>query len=214
MSTADVTTTTRTAGDPPTTDELGHHPRWATAHAELEVEQPVLAGYLAEFEDVESILNAAEKVRDAGFRLWDVHTPFPIHGMDEAMGIRPTILPWLVLAGGLFGLGGALLMEWWMNAHDYPYLVSGKPLFSLPAFIPVIFECTILVASFTAALGMLALNKLPTLYNPLFKSERFRRATNDRFFIAVDATDPKFDEAQTEQFLRSLGPVAIERYED
>lgn len=202
-----------------TTTTIQHHagsnPRYESdAHAELEVETPVLAGYLAEFETVDSVLAAAEKVRDAGFRVWDVHTPFPVHGMDEAMGIRPTILPWIVLVAGLAALGGALLMEWWMMAVDYRYPVSGKPFFSLPAFIPIMFECTILVSSFTAGLVMLLLNKLPTLYNPLFKSARFRRATNDRFFVVIDAMDPKFDETETEQFLQSLNPNAVERFED
>lgn len=182
--------------------------------AEFEVERPVLAGYLAEFDDVGEVIDAAEKVRDAGYRRWDVHSPFPIHGIDEAMDIRPTILPWLVLAGGLVGLGGGLLMQWWMMAHDYPYMISGKPYFSLPAFIPVIFECTILCAAFTAVFGMLLLNKLPTHYNPILKSERFRRVTNDRFFISIDATDPKFDETQTMELLKSLEPIGIERYED
>jgi hypothetical protein len=182
--------------------------------AEFEVERPVLAGYLAEFDEVGEVIAAAQKVRDAGYRRWDVHSPFPIHGIDEAMNIRPTILPWLVLAGGLFGLGGGLLMQWWMMARDYPFMISGKPYFSLPAFIPIIFECTILCASFTAVFAMLLLNKLPTHYNPLLKSERFRRVTNDRFFISIDATDRKFDETRTMELLKSLGPIGIERYED
>jgi hypothetical protein len=175
---------------------------------------PELAGYLAEFADVDSVMSAAEIVRDAGYTRWDVHSPFPIHGMDEAMGIRQTILPWLVLGGGLAGLGGALLMQWWMNAYDYSYMISGKPLFSLPAFIPIMFECTVLLASLTAVFGMLLLNKLPLLYNPLFKSDRFRRVTDDRFFVVIDATDPKFDEIETENLLRSTNPVAIEQVED
>ncbi len=200
MSTTDAMPTTSA----PTPDES----------AAAEVETPILAGYLAEFPNVDSIVQAAEKCRDAGFRRWDVHSPFPIHGIDEAMGIRPTILPWLVLGAGLTGLSCALLMEWWMNAHNYPFWVSGKPLFSLPAFIPIMFECTILCAAFTSALGMLVLNKLPMLYNPLFKSDRFRRVTTDRFFVVIDATDPKFDEEATEAFLKSLGPTAIERFED
>ena len=175
---------------------------------------PELAGYLAEFVDVDSVMRAAEVVRDAGYTRWDVHSPFPVHGMDEAMGIRTTILPWLVLGGGLAGLGGALLMQWWMNAYDYGYMVSGKPLFSLPAFIPIMFEATVLIASLTAVFGMLFLNKLPMLYNPLFKSDRFRRVTNDRFFVVIDATDPKFDEIETENLLRSTNPVAIEQVED
>jgi hypothetical protein len=179
-----------------------------------EVEAPVLAGYLAEFDNVDAVLAGATRVRDAGFRLWDVHSPFPIHGIDEAMHIRPTILPWLVAIGGLLGLVGGLLMQWWMNAKDYAYFVSGKPLFSLPAFIPVIFECTIAGAAFTAVFGMLILNRLPMLYNPLFKSERFRRVTNDRFFIVINATDPTFDEQKTMELLSSLNPIAIERLQD
>jgi len=175
---------------------------------------PELAGYLAEFADVDSVMSAAEVVRDAGFTRWDVHSPFPIHGIDEAMGIRPTILPWLVLGGGLAGLGGATLMQWWMNAYDYGYMISGKPLFSLPAFIPVMFECTVLLAALTAVFGMLLLNKLPMLYNPLFKSDRFRRVTDDRFFVVIDASDPKFDEIETASLLRTMDPIAIEKVED
>jgi hypothetical protein len=155
-------------------------------------------------------MHAAQKCRDAGFTRWDVHTPFPVHGMDEAMGIRPTILPWLVLSGGLFGLFGGMLMQWWMNAFDYPFIISGKPFWSLPANVPVIFECTVLCSAFTSVFGMFLLNKLPCLYNPLFKSERFKRATDDRFFIAIDATDPKFDEVGTPKFLQGLHPLAVE----
>jgi hypothetical protein len=182
--------------------------------AGAEVEAPVLAGYLAEFENVNSVLSAAEAVRDAGYYRWDVHSPFPIHGIDEAIGIRPTILPWLVLCGGLFGLAGGLAMQWFTNAHDYKFIISGKPFFSLPAFIPVIFEMAVLCSALTAIFGMLLLNRLPMLYNPLFRSDRFRRVTADRFFVVIDATDPQFDEARTADLLRSLGAVAVERFED
>jgi hypothetical protein len=116
--------------------------------------------------------------------------------------------------GGLAGLLGGVALQIYTNSIDYPYFISGKPLVSMPAFIPVIFETTIAGAAFTAVFGMLVLNKLPMLYNPLFKSERFRRVTNDRFFIAVDATDPNFDEKQTETLLRSLNPIALERFTD
>ena len=198
-----------------TTETLEHHkPRYESTQAELEVEQEVLAGYLAEFDDLDTVVAAARQVRDAGFRLWDVHSPFPIHGIDDAMGIRPTILPWLVLAGGLAGLAGGLALQVWTMGIDYPYLISGKPLVSLPAFIPVVFECTIAGAAFTAVFAMLLLNKLPMHYNPLFKSERFRRVTDDRFFIVIDATDPAFDAQRTRAFLESLHPVAVESYED
>lgn len=182
--------------------------------AGIAVEEPVLAGYLAEFTDVSSVFSAAKAVRDAGYSRWDVHSPFPIHGIDEAIGIRPTVLPWLVLCGGLFGLGIGLATQWFTNAHDYKFIISGMPFFSLPAFIPVIFAMTVLCSALTAIFGMLLLNRLPMLYNPLFKSARFRRATTDRFFVVIDASDPKFNEILTADLLRSLSAVAVEPFED
>lgn len=189
----------------------------ATEHAPVTAaadEAPLLVGLTGEFVDVSSVVAAAEKVRDAGYTVWDVHSPFPIHGIDKAMGIKPTILPWLVLMAGLAGLVGGLFMVWFTNAFDYKFLISGKPVFSLPANIPVLFECTVLFASLTAVFGMLGLNKLPTLYNPLLKSARFRRVTDDRFFVVIDAADPKFRETEVASLLLSLGAVAIERVED
>jgi hypothetical protein len=175
---------------------------------------PQLTGLIAEFTTVDEVLGAARRVRTAGYKIWDVHSPFPIHGIDAVIGIRPTILPWIVLCGGLSGLGGALLLQWWTNAFDYPFLISGKPLFSLPANIPVIFEGTVLCSAISAVVGMFALNRLPLHYNPLFKSVRFRRVTDDRFFIYIDASDGKFDEKGTSDFLTSLGAAAVERIED
>jgi len=180
----------------------------------VEPETVELYGLLAEFETVDAVVDAAGAVRNAGFSRWDVHSPFPIHGIDPVMGIRPTVLPWLVLGGGLFGLFGGLWLQWYTNAYDYPILISGKPLWSLPANIPVIFECTVLCSAITAVFGMLGLNRLPTLYNPLFKSERFRRATDDRFFISIDASDAKFDEQKTKELLTQAGAVSVERVED
>ena len=173
-----------------------------------------LVGLMAEFETVDAVVEAAGKVRRAGFQRWDVHSPFPIHGIDPVMGIRPTILPWIVLGGGLTGLVGGLVLQWYCNAYDYPVLISGKPFWSLPANIPIIFECTVLLSAITAVFGMFGLNNLPMLYNPLFKSERFRRVTDDRFFIVIDASDKRFDEAETTQLLTEAGAVAIERVED
>ena len=172
--------------------------------------EPVLEGFIAEFSDVDSVLLAAATVRDAGYTRWDVHTPFPVHGMDHAMGIRPTILPWLVLGGGCAGLALGLWLQWYTNAINYPFFISGKPLISLPAWIPVTFELTILLASLTAVFGMLGLNRLPRLYNPLFTSRRFRRVTTDRFFVAIDAADPVFDRVKTERMLQDLGASAVE----
>ena len=179
------------------------------------VEEKVeLVGLLAEYENVDRILNAARAVRRAGFTRWDVHSPFPIHGIDYAMGIRPTILPWLVLGGGLTGLVGGIWLQWYCNAYDYKFMISGKPFWSFPANIPVIFEMTVLFSALTAVFGMLGLCKLPQLYNPLFKHDRFRRVTSDRFFIVIDASDKKFDEAQTTQLLRDAGAISVERVED
>ena len=179
------------------------------------VEEPVeLIGLLAEYETVDEILRAARAVRRAGFTRWDVHSPFPIHGIDYAMGIKPTILPWLVLGAGTTGLITAILLQWYTNAFDYKFMISGKPMWSVPANVPVMFELTVLFSALTAVFGMLGLNGLPRLYNPLFKHERFRRATSDRFFVVVDASDPKFDEAGTTRLLTDAGARAVERVED
>ena len=169
-----------------------------------------LHGLLIEFEDADALVRGCEKVRDAGWRRWDAYTPFPIHGMDRAMGIRGTRLPWIVLCGGLTGLGLALLMQWWMNAVDYPFLISGKPLFGLPAAIPVTFELTVLFSALTTFFGMWGLNGMPRLHHPLFTSERFLRVTADRFFIAIEASDPKFDTRSARELADSLGGTAVE----
>jgi hypothetical protein len=186
---------------------------------------PKLAGLLAEFDNVDAVMRAARTVRDAGFKKWDVHSPFPIHGIDGAMGTKITILPWVVLVGGLAGLFGGLLLTWWTNASSIPtpfmpnlqgyqFFVSGKPVWSLPANIPPIFEMTVLFSALTAVFGMLIMNKLPMLYNPLFRIDRFRRATDDRFFVVIDARDEKFDEARVTAMLQGLDPLAVERVED
>src|SRR5690606_33031943 len=134
-----------------------------------------LVALMAEYKDVDSVMRAARKVRDAGYRIWDVHSPFPIHGIDKAMGIRATLLPWIVLGGGLTGLVTGVGLTVWTMAVDYPFMISGKPYNSFPAWVPVIFELTILFSSLAAVFGMLLLNRLPMLYNPLLNHERFRR---------------------------------------
>lgn len=176
--------------------------------------QPKLVAILAEFDSVDSVLAAAEKVRDAGYKKWDVHTPFPVHGIDDAMGIKPTILPWLVLGGGITGCIGGLVLAWYTNAFEYPFLTSGKPQFSLPANIPVVFETTVLLAAFGAVFGMLGLNRLPWHYNPLFRKKGFARVTNDRFVVVIEATDPLFDQTRTGELLGSLGAICVQEVED
>lgn len=173
-----------------------------------------LWGLVAEFASAGELTHAATRVRDAGYVKWDAYSPFPVHGLDDAMGVRPTRLPWFVLGAGIAGCGGGILMQWWMNAVDYKLIISGKPFFSLPADIPVAFELTILLAATTAFLGMLVFNELPRFHHPLFASARFRRATTDAFFIAVEASDPRFEAEAVERLLRGAGCVRIERVED
>lgn len=172
-------------------------------------------GLLAEFDSVDAFLAAAEGVRDAGFTRFDAHAPFPVHGLDEAMGIRMSKLPWLVLGGGATGAGLALLMQWWMNALDYPYVISGKPLFGLPAAIPITFELTVLFASIAAFIGLLAANRFPQLYHPVFPSRRFREhATTDGFYIAIETSDQKYHPIESRAFLERLGAQHVEELED
>lgn len=175
---------------------------------------------VAEFDSVSDVMRAAEQVRDAGYMIWDVHSPIPIHHINHAMGLRPTILPWITLAHGVAGALFGLLLTWWMNAttvpgispsvQGYQFLTSGKPIYSLPANIPIIFETTVLFAAIGTLLGLMGLNKLPMLYNPLMRSRRFLRATADRFLIVIEADDAKFDLQSTAAFLKSLNPAALE----
>jgi mono/diheme cytochrome c family protein len=178
---------------------------------QADAEQPtVVAGVLAEFDGPETLKAAAERVRDAGWTRWDAHSPFPVHGIDRAMGIRPTRLPWLALAGGITGGAGAILMQWWMNAVDYPLNISGKPLFSLPANIPIAFELIVLLSAFGAFGAVLMLNLLPQFWHWVFAGGAFRRVTTDGFFLSIEATDPKFDPVETPKFVDSLAPWTVE----
>jgi mono/diheme cytochrome c family protein len=169
-----------------------------------------LHGVLAEFSEVDPLIRACKKVRDAGYTRWDAHTPFPVHGLDDAMGVRPTKLPWFILLCGLTGLSGGLLLQYWTMAIDYPFRISGKPLFSLPAFVPVCFELTVLCSAFAAIFGCLGLSRLPNLFNPLFRNARFRRVTNDKFFVFVQAADPKFERGAIETMFGALHAESIE----
>ncbi len=169
---------------------------------------------MAEYADENQLLEAARKVRDSGYTRTDAFTPFPVHGIDEALGIPPTVLPWIVLCAGLTGLGTALLMQWWMNAVDYPYIISGKPYFSLPANIPVTFELTVLFSAFTAFFAMLGLNGLPRLSNPLFTNPKFDRTTDDRFFLWVDSRDKYFNSAKVKGLLESTNPLGVDEVRD
>jgi hypothetical protein len=172
---------------------------------------------LAEFETAHGVLHAAETVRAAGYVNWDTHTPFPIHGMDRAMGLKDSRLGWIVLACALTGLTGAFVMMHWMNGVDYPTVVGDKPPGApetLPSMVPIMFELTILLSAFGAVLGMFGLNRLPRHNHPVFGSERFRAASNDRFFISIEAEDPKFDVVRTKELLEGTHAAHVEVIEE
>ncbi len=194
----------------------------ATARAD---ETGKLYGLLAEFETPAAIYEAAKKVHDAGYKWWDCHTPFPVHGLDKAMGVRPTILPVLVFLCGVTGATIGFVLQWFTNATNfdfwflvpirgYDFLISGKPALSGAVYPVVMFELTVLLAAVGCVVLMLLLNGLPMLYHPLLKNDRFRRATDDRFFIVIEARDPEFYRGKTQTFLESLGPTVVEAVED
>lgn len=165
---------------------------------------------LAEFDTVDKVMAAAEKVRDRGYKAWDVHTPYPVHGMDAAMGLKDSRLGWIVLACGLTGVSGAILMMQWMNGIDYPLIIGGKPANAVPSMVPIMFELTVLLSSFGAVLGMLGLNQIPRHHHPVFYSERFDACSDDKFFISIEAEDPKFDAEGTPKFLKTLHASFVE----
>jgi hypothetical protein len=173
-------------------------------------------GALAEFPCAKDLYHAAEKVRDAGFKHWDVHSPFPIHGMDAAMGLPKSILSMFVLIGGATGTLTAFLLEYITQVVIYPTVVQSKPsnIFTIPAFFPVMFELTILFAAFTCLFGGLALMKLPRLHHPLFNSQNFLKFSDDGFFLCIEARDPGFSVEKTQAFLAELGGKNLEIVED
>ncbi len=169
-----------------------------------------LHGILAEYDTPTAVVKASKKVRDAGYTRWDTYTPFPIHGIDKAMGIKMTKLPWLVITMAMTGLATAIVLQWWTNAVDYRWLISGKPFWSWPANVPIMFELTILFSALSTLGGMFALNNLPLPAHPLDLKERFRRVSDDKFFLLIEARDPKFDEKDTRQLLEATTPVVVD----
>lgn len=196
-------------------------------------------GLLVEFESADQLCLAAAKVRDAGYTAWDCHTPYPVHGLDDAMGIKPTILPWISFGGGITGCTLGLVLTSYTNGwalpfslmqsdnviirdllspflpSGYPYVVSGKPIgiYSVTAFIPVMFELTILLAAIGAFLAVWGLSRMPRYHHPVFTSNRFRRASSDRYFISIEAADPQYDKVGTRLMLEGLGGTHIEELE-
>jgi hypothetical protein len=167
-------------------------------------------GVLARFEGASDLAKAAEKVREAGYRKFDCHSPFPIHGMDKAMGIRRSMLGWIVGLAATVGASFALWLQWWTSSVDYKLVISGKPFFSYQAYVPITFGLGVLFSAAAALFAMLALNGLPRWNHPVFESKVFSRFSTDGFFISIEASDPKFDAARTREFLASIGGQDVE----
>lgn len=169
---------------------------------------------LAEYDTPAAAMHAAEMVRDAGYKRWDVHTPYPVHGMDGAMGLHNSKVGWFTFLGGTSGFTLGMLMIWWMGKVDYAIPVGGKPLFSPIFAFPVSYELTILLGAFGTLFGMILLNRLPRHYHPLLKHPRFRNVTHDKIYIAIECVDPRFSETETRQLLERSGGQHIEVVED
>jgi hypothetical protein len=170
-------------------------------------------GLVAEFENAESLLRAARRTYEEGYRRMDAFSPLPIEGLADAIGFHRTRVPLIVLLGGIVGGLGGFYLQYWISVVNYPVNVGGRPYNSWPSFIPVTFEMTILVAAFSALIGMLALNGLPMPYHPLFNVPRFALATRNRFFLCIEARDPRFDLQATRQFLESLNAREVSEVE-
>ena len=165
---------------------------------------PSLYGVMAEFDNPTDLVAAARSTYESGYRRINGYSPYPIEELSEAIGFTRTSLPLIVLIGGILGGLGGFFMQYWMEVINYPLNVGGKPYNSWPAFVPITFECTVLCAALAAVLGMLALNKLPQPYHPVFNALNFALATRDRFFLVIEANDPKFEHDEVIQFMRTL----------
>jgi hypothetical protein len=174
---------------------------------------PKAYGVVAEFQTPETLLAAAKRANAEGYRDLDAYSPIPVEGLVEAIEWDDNRLGWLVFGGGLAGIATGLGLEWWVSVVAYPHNVGGKPLFSLPAFLPVFYECTILFSAFAATFGMLALNKLPKPHHPIFNSAAGVRASQDRFVLCIEATDPQFDRDKVTRFMETLGADSVEYVE-
>jgi len=166
-------------------------------------------GIMAEFDTAGQLVVAARKVREAGYTKTDAFSPYPIHEIDEALGIKKSILPFMILAGGITGLLGGLALVYFVHVLDYPIIVGGRAHFSLPAFIPPMYELTILFAAATAVFGMLFLNGLPSPYHPVFNVPRFALASREKFFLLIEAKDENYDYVATKSFVEGLGAQEV-----
>lgn len=195
------------ASHPPPTPPSSHHP--ASPPPPRRRKTPPLYGVMAEFDNPSDLVTAARRTYEAGYRSINGYSPYPIEELWEAIGFHRTGLPIIVLIGGIIGALGGFFMQYYLAVFDYPLNVGGKPLNSWPAFIPITFECTILCAAFAAVFGMLALNKLPQPYHPVFNAPNFALATRDHFFLVIEANDPKYNHEEVVEFLKGLGPREV-----
>jgi hypothetical protein len=180
----------------------------------MAAKSPAIHGLMAEFDEPNALVSAARRAHHEGYRRMDAYSPFPIEELHEALGLRHTRLPLIVLIGGLIGCIGGYALQYWVSAVAFPLNVGGKPYHSWPAFIPVTFECTILAAALSAVLGMLALNGLPMPYHPVFNVPRFALASRNRFFLCIEASDARFDLEATRRFLETLEPLEVSTVAD
>jgi hypothetical protein len=167
-------------------------------------------GLLGEFDSPGALFHACEQLRDAGFRRWDAHSPFPVHGLERAMGLGRSRLPWIILVTALGGAAGGFALQAWVHSLAYPLVISGKPFFAWQAYVPVTFELSVLGGALGAVVGMLALNRLPMHHHPVFDSTAFERASDDRFFVSIEADDPRFDASATPELLRRANATRLE----
>lgn len=177
---------------------------------------PPLYGMVAEFDDPEDLVVAVKAARVAGYRKMDAYTPFPVHGLyeEDALNVNDWRLPWVIFLAGLGGAAAGMGLQWYTSVVDYPWNVGGKPAFSWPQFIPISFELTILFAALTGVTAMILLNGLPRPHHPIFNAPRFELASQTRFFLCIEAIDPKFDREETEEFLLGLNPQTVSEVEN
>lgn len=167
-------------------------------------------GVLAEFKNPKELIDAAAAVEKSGYKAFDTYAPFPIHGMEKAMNLKKSTLGWIVFGGALFGFLGAVVLMVWVMGYEYPMNISGKPYINPPIYVPIAFELTVLFSAFAATFGMIALNNLPRLHNPLFNSERFEKASDDGFFVCIEAADDLFEEEKVAKLFSDAGATHIE----
>jgi hypothetical protein len=175
--------------------------------------KPRFYGLVAEFTDDRDLVKAGRAAREFGYTKLDAYTPFPVHGIDDALGIPRSKLGWIVTVAAAAGCASAVLLIWWTGAIDYPLSVGGKPLFAFEPSVPIMFELTILFSAFATVIGIFALNKLPQYYHPIFNFSCYEKATDDRFLLAIEADDPLFDPDESAQLMQSLGAHTTELVE-